>query len=832
MQIEPINYDLTFEPNFNSFTFLGKEILDVKIKTPTNTIHLDAAELKIKSCFVIYNGEKIKADTKLVEKNESLIIQMPKKIKGHARILLDFVGILNDRLIGFYRSQYKDKAGITKYLATTQFEAADARRAFPCFDEPAAKATFNIMLVTQRSHTAVSNMNLVSKKTLGSKIAHKFAKTPVMSTYLLYFGVGEFEFLSSKQGKTQYRIITTKGKSKKGKFALDLCKKLILSYEDYFGIKYPLPKLDLIAIPDFASGAMENWGAITFRETILLYDSKTSSTKTKQFIAEVVSHEIAHQWFGNLVTMKWWNDLWLNESFATYMAIKFVDKFYPEWKMWDQFLEDTMNNAMGMDSLHSSHPIDVNVVSPSEIREIFDAISYDKGGCVLRMLEGFVSEKVFRAGLRAYLKKFAYKNAEGDDLWNEIGKAANMPVRTMVNTWIKQIGFPFIVVERMDSQISIAQKRFVLDRNGKEGGLWHIPIRINQDHQAKNILFTKKHAHIPLKNTSFLINSGRVGFYRTKYSTDLLDTLKIKISQKLISHVDRWALQNDQFALCVAGETTSKNYLDLTSSYENEDEYITQANVANNLYFLYYMTISEPFSFEIKDVTQKFFRIILSKINWDAKSDEPHTNALLRSYVIGILGKLDDEEVIAEANKRFEIYLKNPHSLNPDIQESVFSCVAWSGNEKTYQILLKLYKEAHSQEEKLRFLGALCSFKDEKLLLQTLDFSQSKEVRSQNMHVPIMRISANPYGKRIIWPWLKKNWKSIQRKVGVGSPLLNRIISSFVAFAEESMNKEIRQFFKDNPTLGTERTLAQTLERIRIHSKFLQRLRREYQQNE
>jgi tricorn protease interacting factor F2/3 len=829
VQVRPVNYDLTFEPNFTSFTFSGKEILDVRIKKPTNVIRLDAAELKIKSCFIVSKGQKIKANTRLDEKLESLTIRTPKKIKGNVQILVDFTGMLNDRLAGFYRSQYKDKSGTTKYLATTQFEAADARRAFPCFDEPAAKATFDVTLVTQKNQTAVSNMNLVSKKTLGSKVVHKFARTPVMSTYLLYLGVGEFEFLSSTQGKIQYRIITTKGKSRKGKFALDLCKKLIPTYENYFGIKYPLPKLDLIAIPDFASGAMENWGAITFRETILLYDQKTSSTKTKQFIAEVVSHELAHQWFGNLVTMKWWNDLWLNESFATYMATKFVAKFYPEWKLWDQFLEDTMNNAMGMDSLHSSHPIDVKVKSPSEIREIFDAISYDKGGCILRMLEGFVSEKVFRAGLRSYLKKFTYKNAKGDDLWNEIGQAAKVPVRAMVNTWIKQTGFPFIEVEKKDSKISVSQKRFVLERNGKESGLWHIPIRIDNANRVKTVLLTKRKDDIRLENGTLLINSGRVGFYRTKYSNDLLDTIKTKVSQKLVSHIDRWALQNDQFALCVAGEKSSRDYLDLVNSYENENEYIIQANIANNLYFLYYRTIGEPFSFEIKDTTQKFFKMILSKVSWDAKNNERHTDALLRSYVIGILGKLDDEEVIDEANKRFEAYLQNPNSLNPDIQESVFSCVAWSGNDKTYQTLLQQYKKAESQEEKLRFLVALCSFRDEKLLLQTLNFSQSKEVRSQNMHVPIMRIAANPYGKTILWMWLKRNWKQMQRKVGVGSPLLNRIISSFVAFAEDSMEKEIRKFFKDNPAPGTERTLEQTLERIRIHSKFLQRLRQEYQ---
>ncbi|MGI0004735.1 MAG: M1 family metallopeptidase, partial [Candidatus Nitrosotenuis sp.] len=711
MLVRPVNYDLTFEPNFRDFTFSGMETIDVKISKPTDKITLNAAELKIKSCHVSWNGQKLNAKTKLDEKNETLTIYVTKKITGKAKIVIDFIGMLNNRLVGFYRSQYKGKQGKTRFLATTQFEAADARRAFPCWDEPAAKATFDVCLITEKNYTAISNTNITSKKKLGNKTKYRFAKTPIMSTYLLYLGVGEFESISSRIGKTLVRVVTTRGNSSKGKFSLNICKKLLREYEDYFGIKYPLPKLDLIAVPDFASGAMENWGAITFRETILLYDEKTSSTQTKQHIAEVVSHELAHQWFGNLVTMEWWNDLWLNESFATFMATKFVDKFYPEWKLWDQFLEDTMNTAMALDALRSSHPIDVKVKSPSEIREIFDAISYDKGGCVLRMLESFVTEKNFRTGLRIYLKKFAYRNAKGDDLWNEIGKKAKMPVRAMVNSWIGQAGFPLISVIQKNTKLILSQKRFVLEQKGKEKELWHIPISIKQGKTTKNKLATKQQNVIPITKFPVMINSGRPGFYRVKYSSDLLDTLKNLVLQKSISHIDRWALQNDLFALCISGEDTTKNYLDFAKSYENEDDYITQSNVSSNLYSLYNRTIEESFNYEIKDITHDFLKTIFTRVGWDSKKDESYTNTLLRNFVIGILGKLDDEEIIIEARKRFEQYLKNPQSLNPDIQDAVFSIVSWSGDSKTYQKMLELYKKAKAQEEKLRFLGTLCNFK-------------------------------------------------------------------------------------------------------------------------
>ena len=822
-----INYDLSFEPDLETFTFVGKEIIRAVITKPTNTITIHAAELKIKKCQVESRNKSIATKFTLDSKNETLTIKLASTVSGPLKLLIDFDGVLNDRLVGFYRSQYKDKSGKTKYLATTQFEAADARRAFPCWDEPAAKATFDISILTEPNHSAISNTNQTSQKKFGKKILHKFARTPIMSTYLVYLAVGEFEYLTTKSGKVVMRIVTTKGNSKKGKFALDLCKKLVRSYEDYFGIKYPLPKLDLIAVPDFASGAMENWGAITFRETILLFDEKTSSTQTKQFIAEVVSHELAHQWFGNLVTMKWWNDLWLNESFATFMATKFVDKFYPEWKLWDQFLEDTMNTAMSLDALHSSHPIDVKVNSPSEIREIFDAISYDKGGCVLKMLESFVTEKNFRAGLRVYLKKFSYKNAEGNDLWDEIGKAAKMPVRSMVNSWLKQTGFPLVDVQKQGSKLVLSQKRFVMEQKGTQKGIWEIPIVISHDGKTTSKILKKKQEAIPTKSNQILVNPQRSGFYRIKYSEELMYELKETIRQKSISNIDRWAIQNDLFALCISGDGLAKDYLDFTSSYENESDYLTQSNVSGNLYALYHRTIDESYNSQIKQIAHTYFRKMFETLGWDAQKDEPHTNALLRSYVIAALGKMDDEEILAEANNRFVQYLKNPNSLSPDIQDAVFSLVAWSGK-ISYEKLLNLYKSAQSQEQKIRFLGALSSFKDPKLLLKTLELSQSKHVRSQNMHIPIIRISANQYGKKILWPWLKKNWKKLRIKVGSGSPLLNRIVSSISGVADASMQGQIKQFFKQNPTPGTEMTLSQTLERIRIHSQFIKRLRTEF----
>jgi len=826
----PINYEIMFEPLFHNFKFNGEEIITLNLPKPTNSIKLDAAELSIKESNIIQGGKIIPTKSSLNEKDEKLNIKLAKKIKGKAKLSIKFTGTLNDRLLGFYKSQYKDKKGKTKYLATTQFEAADARRAFPCWDEPAVKATFDVSLLVDKHMDAISNMPVISKKKSGAKILYKFGRTPIMSTYLLYLGVGEFEYLHGKLRNIKIRIVTTKGNKNKGKLSLDFTRKFLGEYEKYFGIKYPLPKLDMIAIPDFAAGAMENWGAITFREAILLYDPKTSSTRTKQYIAEVISHEIAHQWFGNLVTMKWWNDLWLNESFATFMATKIVDKFYPEWNLWDQFLDDAMLEAMSLDALKNSHPINVNVNHPAQIREIFDAISYDKGGSVLRMLENYVGIENFRKGLKHYLTLHKYSNAEGRDLWNSIGKVARKPVDAMMKTWIDQVGYPVVDVKRNNSKLSLTQRRFLSDGSRASKNRWAIPIHIEEGNHQNSILLKSRSSTVSLKNkdSNFIINSGRYGFYRVQYDDHSLANLSLLIDEKILNHVDRWGLQNDLFSECVSGTKQLQEYLDFTTSYHDEDDYITLLNLAQNLYSIYKLTINERFTDEIRAYTAQFLGSIFDRLGWDSKKNEKHTDSLLRSFVITALGKLGDEEILNEARKRFNKFLKNKNSLTADLQEPVFVLMAWQGDKKTYNKLLSLYRKSTLQEEKIRFLAAMCNFKQKNLLLKTLNLALTPEVRSQNIRVPIMGVSANLHGKTVLWPWLKSHWEKLVKKFGVGNPLANRIVASVGSVIDDRQEKEVRNFFKRNPLPGTERVIEQTLERVRIRSNFLRRIKVEF----
>ncbi len=821
----PINYDLEFEPDFTKFKFRGKEKVLVNVSKPESKIVLNSTELEINNCEIIWNKKKLKAKVRLDEKNELLTLNLPEKISGKALLIIDFEGILNDKLVGFYRSKYKYK-GKERHLATTQFEAADARRAFPCWDEPEAKATFDVSLVVDNKLNVISNMPIVSKKKIGKKTIFRFDRTPIMSTYLLYLGVGDFEFLQGKLGKTLVRIVTTRGKKQQGKMALVFTKQFLAYFEKYFKILYPLPKLDMIAIPDFASGAMENWGAITFRETVLLYDLHTSSTDTLQHIAEVIAHELAHQWFGNLVTMKWWNDLWLNESFATFMATKAVDKIYPEWDFWDQFLISEMTGGLSLDSLKSSHPIDVDVKSPAEVRQIFDEISYNKGGSVLMMLENFIGPENFRSGLYSYLKKHEYSNATTEDLWNSLGSASRKPVREMMDSWVRQIGYP-IIEATVDSKIRLTQKRFLLEKDNKsQRGNWIIPVSV----KTKGGIITKMMRdtiNIPYGKDWFKVNEAQKGFYRVKYDNVALERLGKIIAEKKISNLDRWGIHNDLTALVLSSQYPIKHYLDFLRNYEEEDDYVVLSDIIGFLNSLYVIFSGEEFWSEIKEFNQNFINIVFQRLGWDPVKGEKPTHALLRNTMISSLGKLDDKEISEESMSRFSNLLQTGY-LNPDLRSAVYSNVAWNGNLKTYQRLVGMYRKASTQEEKVRLLGSLANFKDKKLLEKTLAFTLSKDVRTQSLFVPIARMVANPYGKVLVWPWIRSNWKLLIKKFGVGNPLLNRIIGSVSVMSDMEKEKEIRQFFTKHHVPGIEMKLAQSLERIRIHARFIENVQKEF----
>ena len=887
LDVEPLHYQLEFEPDLENSTFLGRAEILVLLSKPVSSITMDCADLEITSCKIVgspnYTNAAPKTETKrkhrksdastkntvpstvkVDAKRERLIIRFPRgcTVSKSACIQLTFSGVLNDNLLGFYRSKYMVGKEV-RYLATTQFEAADARRAFPCWDRPDVKATFGISIVVKDAkHNAVSNMRLVSKSDVGGKTRYKFDTSPVMSTYLVYMGVGEFEYTGGKtKNGTTIRIVTTRTSDTKNKqiikHAMQYAKKLLVAYEEYFGIKYPLSKLDLIAIPDFAAGAMENWGAITFRENLLLYDPKSSSTRTKQLIAEVISHELAHQWFGNMATMKWWNDLWLNESFATFMATKLLDQMHPEWDLWGQFLTGAMNPAMNLDSLHSTHPIDVPVKSPAQIREIFDSISYDKGGCVLRMLEQYVGKGPFRRGLQMYLKKYQGSNASGSDLWRCIENVAEVSIMGMMDSWLKKPGFPVVRVwtdtktttsnqntkttKRKSMTVYLHQERYLHQSPArKDRTVWPIPLSIRTaGRPSKHMLDTRSLSIDVPWAPAVVVNPRRTGFYRVRYDDGLLRDLMVLAKKGQLEASDLWSIQNDLFAMCVSGQAHVREYLDILDDYASVTDYATLSDVGHNLSYLCRLSFGEKFAVEIVRSAIKFYKRVHDITGWVPIRGEDHTVSLLRGPAVTSLGLLGDPDVIEISTGLYSVLTTSEDEIPADLIDPVCTIVAWNsgrGSNKEsdnsdleiHTALVDLYTRAQTAEQSLRYLGAMCEFKSQKLLEETLNFAVSEHVRSQNMALPILRVAANPCGRDILWPWLHKNWTRVLGKAGHGNPLLGRIISGLSHLHDTDVIPEMRRFFAENPVPGTERTLQQTVERIEIGSAMRARLASEF----
>jgi tricorn protease interacting factor F2/3 len=440
------------------------------------------------------------------------------------------------------------------------------------------------------------------------------------------------------------------------------------------------------------------------------------------------------------------------------------------------------------------------------------------------MLEDFLGEMNFRVGLHNYLSKYKYSNAKGEDLWNSLASVSRKPVKQMMNNWVRQVGYPLIEATVNESKIKLQQKRFLLDNGKSKKGNWIIPVSVKTDDKIISKLMTR-HITIPIDNTFdwFKINSGQKGFYRVKYDNETLERLGEIVQEKLLGNVDRWSLQHDLFALCISNQISLKRYFEFVKYYIEEDDYLVLADIVSNLNFLYGQLSKE----EIKEYNKEYFRRIFERLGWEPRKGEKSTDALLRNTIISSLGKLGDDEVLKDAQKRFFSFLKSD-SLDPDLRSAVYTLVAWNGDKKTYQLLRKMYKKAQSQEEKIRFLGALSNFQDKKLLSQSLQFTLSKEVRSQNLFVPISKMAANPYGKELVWPWIKKNWNKIVVRFGMGNPLLNRIIGTMAIESDIRKEHEVKSFFKKHKTPGTEMKIAQTLERIRINYNFLKTTQQEF----
>ena len=758
--------------------------------------------------------------------------------QGPAQLEMRFTGTLNDRLVGFYRSEYQDSEGRTRHLATTQFEPTDARRAFPCWDEPAKKAVFDVTLVFDDSLRAVSNTPIVEESSPGPGLRSvRFGETPIMSTYLLAFVVGDLVSVQAEAvNGTTIGVWTTRGKENQAGFALDTSVKLLGYFNEYFGIPYPLPKLDHVAIPDFAAGAMENWGCITYRETALLVDPENSSAGTRQRVAEVVAHEMAHMWFGDLVTMEWWDDLWLNESFASWMGTKSVDWLFPDWEMWTQFVNMDTNRALSLDGLKNSHPIEQEVKNPAEVSQLFDAISYSKGGSVLRMLENFLGADTFQGGLYRYLKANEYGNARTQDLWAALEEESGQPVTEIMDSWVKQTGYPVLRVEAArsasDVQVSLSQERFVYDRllgdEEPNPEVWQVPVSISSPGASPTAtVMDARDAVVTLPATSpaedwYKVNAGQTGFYRVNYTNEDWERLAPAISTQQIPATDRLGIQNDAYALSRAGLLPITRFLDLASSYAGETDASVWSDLASNLRDIEQLIAGEPVHPAYQRFGRELFGPAARRAGWTPGPTDGHLDSLLRSTVLGQSGSYNDEETLARAGDLFRQYLENAEAVHPDLRGIVFSLAAQGGDRTTYDQLWELEERTGMQEEKIRLLLAMSRFQDVDLLNDTLEGSLSGRVRSQDTITVVAGVAANPLGRLPAWEFVKNNWAEFDRRYGGGGFGLMRLVSIVNGFTTDEQRADVEKFFADNAAPAAERTIRQALERMRLNIRWLE----------
>ncbi|KAH9498825.1 hypothetical protein Btru_005237 [Bulinus truncatus] len=833
----PSNYKLTLKPDLKKFTFEGSVDILVEVKSAVGTVKLHACEIEVQEAVYsdAFSESTLTACVEYYKDDEEVGLKFPSDlVPGKGTLSLKFTGELNDKMKGFYRSKYTLN-NEELYAAVTQFEATDARRAFPCWDEPALKATFDITLIVPEGKVALSNMPVISTRELDSQLVeYKYSTTPVMSTYLVAFVVGDYDYLEEvDEDNVLVRVYTPKGKQEQGRFALNVAVKTLPFYKKYFGIAYPLPKVDLIAIADFSAGAMENWGLITYRETALLVDPENSSARIRQWVALVVGHELAHQWFGNLVTMEWWTHLWLNEGFASWIEYLCVDYCFPEYDVWTQFVNSDLGQALEMDALDNSHPIEVEVGHPSEVDEIFDAISYSKGSSVIRMLHEYLGDEDFRKGMNLYLTRHQYSNTFTEDLWAALEEASSKPVGKMMTTWTKQMGFPVLRVSQEQDgtsrKLTITQSKFTADGSTpKDSFLWMVPILASSqpspgEAQVLGLLDTKTKEFV-VPNVSegdwVKLNAGTVGVYRVMYPTDMLERLIPAVKNLSLPPKDRLGLQSDLFALSRAGLGSAVDVLKVTQAFENERDYTVWSNLSSNIStistILQYAEETYP---AFKQYVRRLFSKIAETVGWDAKPGEDTLIPMLREVVLSRMGRSGDEATIAEARKRFEAHCNGTAKLSADLRSCVYSTVLHNGDRETFNQILKLYDEADMQEEKVRISRAMGSVQDKELIQEVLGFSLSEKVRSQDAVFVIGGTTGSVIGRELAWEFVKKHFDVLNGRYE-GGFLLSRLVQSTTeSFVTEEKAQEIGDFFKEHEVPAAERTVQQSIENIKLNAK-------------
>ncbi|MGH7905246.1 MAG: M1 family metallopeptidase, partial [Candidatus Binataceae bacterium] len=770
--VKPERYELRIAPDLTAAEFAGEETVTLKIEQLTSDIVLHALELTLHEITIERGGKRITGTAEMIPAFEQARIRFAQELEPGQWILrIGFSGILNDKLHGFYRSQYQDSSGAAHLIAATQFEATDARRAFPCWDEPALKARFKVRLVIDDKLTAISNGGIEQElKAGGGRKEIVFRETIPMSTYLVAFIVGQFELTEPTDAGAPLRVAHVPGKNLLTGWARQIGAFSLRFFAEYYELPYPGDKLDLIAIPDFASGAMENLGAITFRETALLVDERSASRAELERVADVVSHENAHMWFGDLVTMKWWNGIWLNEAFATFMEMLAVDNWKPNWKRWESF-SVSRTAAMAIDGLSATRAIEYPVHTPEDARAMFDLLTYEKGAAVLRMLEQYLGGEEFRKGIALYLKKHQYANAETGDLWDALEESSRQPVRKLMDSWIFQPGFPIIeVAAGGDGKVlTLKQERFYyLPQAERNSQLWHAPLIVRVKSGGKissrKLLMTEAARKIEFAEPVewALVNEGGHGFYRAAYSSDMLAAILHNLVE--LKPIERFGLVSDTWAATVAGHKPIDEFISLARLLSGETDINVWRALIGAFHYLD-LIIDEAdrpaLAAKVRAITGPAF----ARLGWEPRANEDELTRQLRGMLANVTGTLgQDAKIQARAAELFHDYHINPKGADRDVIPALAAIAAYCGDARRYEEFKQYFKSAGTPQEEQRYLFSLAGFTRLDLLRNTMDMTLDGQVRTQNAPYLMHSLLLNPICRYEAWDFVRKFWDSMCAK--------------------------------------------------------------------
>lgn len=821
--ITPVHYDLEVKSLMDEDRYTGTVTISISLSMATRYLWLHIRETKITKLpeLVTPSGQKVSIRRCFEYKQqEYVVVQAEEELAATTGdnvylLTLEFAGWLNGSLVGFYRTTYTEN-GQVKSIAATDHEPTDARKSFPCFDEPNKKATYNITIIHSKEYSALSNMPVEREEMVDDNWKKTvFMKSVPMSTYLVCFAVHQFTHIEriSKTGKP-LRIYVQPEQVQTAEYAANVTKIVFDYFEEYFDMHYSLPKLDKIAIPDFGTGAMENWGLITYRETNLLFDPSESASSNQQRVASVVAHELVHQWFGNIVTMDWWDDLWLNEGFASFFEFLGVNQAEEDWEMLSQVLIEDVLPVQGDDSLMSSHPVVVTVSTPAEITSVFDGISYSKGASILRMLEDWITPEKFKKGCQDYLKKFQFKNAKTSDFWQSLEEASNLPVKDVMETWTNQMGYPVVTVSERQK---LKQARFLLDSKADHSQppsplnyRWNIPIRWTENDQSDVTVFTSSTEEITLNASpgaeDFLkINPDHIGFYRVNYEEATWDEIARTLSSNhlIYTSADRASFIDDAFALARAKLLNYGKALNLTQYLESEEDFFPWQRAISAVTYIISMFEDDT---ELYPTIEMYFQSqvkpIADSLGWNDTGS--HIQKLLRASVLGFACKMGDKDALANASNLFKNWVQGGESIPVNLRLLVYRYgMQNSGDESSWNYTLEQYQKTSLAQEKEKLLYGLASVKDVTLLARYLEMLKDPDIiKTQDVFTVIRYISYNSYGKTMAWNWIQLNWDYLVDRFTINDRYLGRIVTIAEPFNTELQLWQMQSFFAKYPNAG------------------------------